>query len=111
MDNELHSLVICNLSISNLQNPVPYDITSVGSTYHMHKETCDGHEVLIENDWFRSDGVKYGIDKKKEMFFNAGGNMRLYLHYIECEAVQQLKVPVEVLQNMVLQMMVLEVRL
>ena len=81
------------------EDPVQHEITSVGSVYHMQKVTSNGQDVLIGSDWFRSDGFKYGIDKKPEMLFKAGGNMRLYLDYIECEAVRQLKVPVEVLQE------------
>ena len=55
--------------------------------------------MLITTDWFRSDGIKYGYDKKPEICFIVDGTVKDILSQIENEVVRQIQVPVQLLQQ------------
>ena len=54
---------------------------------------------MISTDWFRSDGIKSSLDKKPEMMYTVAGHVRDILNGIEAEAVRQLKVPADLIQQ------------
>ena len=81
-------------------DPVPHVLESVGKTYYMQDATNNGQQIMICSDWFRSDGIKIGLDKKPELMFKTAGRVREALNIIENEAVRQLRMPSE-LQSLV----------
>ena len=82
------------------EDPVLHELTGLGKCYHLQKLTVeDGQDVLITSGWFRADGIKHGFDKKPEISFHVNGMVREILSQIETEAVRQLKIPLELLQQ------------
>ena len=55
--------------------------------------------MLITTDWFRSDGIKYGYDKKPEICFIVDSTVKNILSQIENEIVRQIQVPAQLLQQ------------
>ena len=79
--------------------PISQIIESNGKKYYMQLATNNGQDIMICSDWFRSDGMKAGIDKKPEMLLKTGGRLREVLNVIEAEAVKQLHIPSELVSQ------------
>ena len=81
----------------HFSDPVPHIIESNGKKYYMQNATNNGQDIMIVSDWFRSDGIKPGFDKKPELMFKTAGRVRDALNVIEGEAVRQLRMPPDML--------------
>ena len=81
--------------------PLRYDLQSLGKAYYLQTLSIDnsGINVLITSDWFQSDGIKTGVNNKAEMLFKTSGIVRSYLNAIEGAAMQQLKIPIDVVRE------------
>ena len=84
----------------HFSDPVCHTIESSGKKYYMQNATSNGQDIMICSDWFRSDGVKPGLDKKPELMFKTAGRVRDVFNVIESEAVRQLRMPPELLAQM-----------
>ena len=93
---------MANTTSYNIQfsDPVPHIIESSGKKYYMQDATNNGQDIMIVSDWFRSDGIKPGLDQKPELMFRTTGKVRDMLNMIESEAVRQLRMPSELLAQM-----------
>lgn len=82
-------------------DPIQVDLQSLGKSYYLQHLSTENnaHNVLITSDWFRSEGIKSGCNNRAEMLFKTSGVVRHYLNAIEAAAVQQLKIPVNLLQE------------
>ena len=79
--------------------PKAHIIENQNKTYYMQDLTFNNSEVQLATDWFTSDGPRAGLDNKSEMLYVINENVRSTLQQIEAAAVQQLKVPVVLLQQ------------
>ena len=80
--------------------PVRCELQTLGKTYYLqHLSTDNNGKVLITSDWFRSDGIKTGVNNKAQMLFKTSGIVRNYLNVIEAAAVQQLKIPIDLVRE------------
>ena len=70
-----------------------------GRFYYLQPLKCDGKDLYVASDWFRSDGIKFGLDRKPEMLAKVDGMVRNVLTICENEAIRQLKVPDDVLKQ------------
>ena len=71
-----------------------HELQSLGKSYHLQRLVMDNdQDVLLTSDWFRSDGIKTGMNNRPEMLFKAVGPVRDILNSIESEACRQLKIP------------------
>ena len=84
----------------HFSDPVSHIIESSGKRYYMQNVTNNDQDIMIVSDWFRSDGIKPGIDKKPELMFKTTGRVRDVFNMIESEAVRQLRMPPELLAQM-----------
>ena len=84
----------------HFSDPTCETIQSSGKKYYMQNATSNGQEIMICSDWFRSDGIKLGLDKKPELLFKTAGRVRDALKVIESEAVRQLRMPSELLSQL-----------
>ena len=84
----------------HFSDPIAQTIESNGKKYYMQTVTNDGKDVFICSDWFRSEGIKPGFDKKPELLFKTVGKVRDVLNVIEHEAVRQLRMPPELVSNL-----------
>ena len=84
----------------HFSDPIPQVIHTTGKKYYMQLATNNGQDILICSEWFRSDGLKPGIDKKPEILFKTAGKCRDALNVIENEAIRQLRMPPEVLSEL-----------
>ena len=80
-------------------DPISQKIESSGKKYYMQNVVNNGQDVMICSDWFRSDGIKFGIDRKPELLFKTSGRLRETLNVIESEAVRQLRIPPDFLSQ------------
>lgn len=81
-------------------DPIPQTIESTGKKYYMQNATNNGQDIMVCSDWFRIDGIKAGLDKKPEMLVKMSGRVRETFNVIEKEAVQQLRVPPDMLESL-----------
>ena len=79
----------------HFNDPTCHTIESAGKNYYMQNATINGQDILISSEWFRSEGIKAGMDKKPELMFSTAGKFREALNIIESEAVRQLRMPAE----------------
>ena len=81
--------------------PIRCELQSLDKGYYLQRLSVDtyGVNVLITSDWFRSDGIRGGVNNKPEMLFNTSGVVRTYLNAIENAAVQQLKIPLDLVRE------------
>ena len=84
----------------HFSDPVPQIIESSGKKYYMQKATNNGQDIMICSDWFRSKGIKIGLDKQPELMFKTAGRVREAFNEIESEAVRQLRMPQEFLSQL-----------
>ena len=84
----------------HFSDPICHTIESSGKRYYMQNATNNGQDIMICSDWFRSEGIKPGLDKKPELMFKTSGRVRDVFNAIESEAVRQLRMPPELLAQM-----------
>lgn len=75
-----------------------HELNNVGRSYYFQPLKVNGQDLFLTSEWFRSDGIKYGLDKKPEILFTVGILIRSILNIIEGIAIKQLKVPQEILK-------------
>ena len=68
---------------------------SCNRCYYIQNLKYDGGDLFLTTNWFKSEGVKDGIDKKAEMLFLSEGAVRDALKLLDEKALEQLKLPSE----------------
>ena len=81
----------------HFSDPVSHTIESSGKKYYIQNVTSNGQQIMISSEWFRSNGITIGMDKKPELMFKTSGKVRETFNVIEGEAVRQLRMPKEFL--------------
>ena len=54
---------------------------------------------MFTTDWFKSEGIRYGLDKKPEMLVLITETFHKTFKFVEDEAIRQLKIPSEFRSN------------
>lgn len=79
--------------------PERHDLSSGNRHYYTQSLNYNGRQLMLTTDWFRSEGICYGLDKRPEMLVSLSPHYRNIFKAIEEEAIKQLKLPSEFQTN------------
>ena len=68
---------------------------SVNRFFYTQDLKYKNSDLYLTSDWFRSEGIKVGLDNKYEMLYKYDGPLRDSLKLLDAEALNQLKIPLE----------------
>lgn len=97
----------CRLSLETALNakhlkfdpPERHELSNVNRYYYTQNLQYNGKDLMFTTDWFKSEGIRYGLDKKPEMLVPVSEIFHKTFNLVEDEAIRQLKVPAELQNN------------
>ena len=75
-----------------------HELNSVNRHYYTQRLQYNDNDLMLQVDWFKSEGIRHGFDKKPEMLIPVSQVFNKNLKLVEDEAIRQLKLPAD-LQN------------
>lgn len=84
-----------NFSEVTFEEPTHHELPLVGRHYYTQALKYKGSDLLLTSDWFRSDGIKYSMDKKPELLVKVFPSTNFIFKSIENLAIQSMKLPNE----------------
>ena len=70
-----------------------HDLISLGRHYYTQELMYNNDELIFTTDWFKSEGIHYGLDKKPEMLVPTSPYCFRVFKAVEDEAIRVLKFP------------------
>ena len=84
-----------NNKLVKFDPPQRQDLINAGRHYYTQNLNYNGRDLLFTTDWFKSEGIRYGLDKKPEMLVSISPTFHKVFKFIEDESIRQLKIPPE----------------